>query len=78
MITRLTAVLEGRLTVISWEEILRRCGSPRVSNVALLGAAAAKKLLPFSVEELEEVVKLRVPPLYLDMNIRALRTGMTV
>jgi Pyruvate/2-oxoacid:ferredoxin oxidoreductase gamma subunit len=46
--------------------------------VALLGAAVAKKLLPFDVEELTAVLKLRIPPAYLDMNIRALRAGMTV
>lgn len=72
IIAHLKKVLSGRLTVISWEDLLKRCGSPRVSNVALLGAAIGKGFLPFSIDEAAAVLKTRIPPRYLDMNLKAL------
>ncbi|MDR0731990.1 MAG: indolepyruvate oxidoreductase subunit beta [Treponema sp.] len=72
IIAHLKNVLSERFTVISWESLLKRCGSPRVSNVALLGAAIGKGFLPFSVDEAAAVLKMRIPPQYLDMNLKAL------
>lgn len=72
IIARLDRLLAERLTVVPWEELLKRCGSPRVSNVALLGAAIARGFLPFSIDEAAAVLKTRIPPRYLDMNIKAL------
>jgi indolepyruvate ferredoxin oxidoreductase beta subunit len=63
---------EGRLALVSWESLWQYCGSPRVLNVALLGRAIAGGLLPFSREEILAVLRERLPPKYLDMNIRAL------
>jgi indolepyruvate ferredoxin oxidoreductase beta subunit len=63
---------EGRLSLVPWESLRQRCGSPRVLNVALLGRAIAGGLLPFSREEMLAVLKERLPPKYLDMNLRAL------
>jgi Pyruvate/2-oxoacid:ferredoxin oxidoreductase gamma subunit len=76
IIAWLRGILAGRLTALSWEELLRRCGSPRVSNVALLGAAIGKGFLPFSAEEAAAALKTRIPPAYLEMNIRALDSGL--
>jgi indolepyruvate ferredoxin oxidoreductase beta subunit len=66
--------IEGdeRLSVASWESLRQYCDSPRVLNVALLGLAIGWGLLPFSREEIREVLRERLPPKYLDMNIRAL------
>jgi indolepyruvate ferredoxin oxidoreductase beta subunit len=73
MVAYLRGRLEGeRLSVVSWESLGRYCGSPRVLNVALLGRALAGGLLPFSLEEILAVLRERLPPKYLDMNIRAL------
>jgi indolepyruvate ferredoxin oxidoreductase beta subunit len=73
MVAYLRGRLEGeRLSVISRESLDRYCGSPRVLNVALLGRALAGGFLPFSREEVLAVLRERLPPQYLDMNIRAL------
>jgi indolepyruvate ferredoxin oxidoreductase beta subunit len=73
MVEYLRNRLEGeRLSVVSWESLRRYCDSPRVLNVALLGRALAGGLLPFSQEEILAVLRERLPPKYLDMNIRAL------
>jgi indolepyruvate ferredoxin oxidoreductase beta subunit len=63
---------EGRLSLVSWESLRQHCDSPRVLNVALLGRAIAGGILPFSREEILAVLRERLPPKYLDMNIRAL------
>jgi indolepyruvate ferredoxin oxidoreductase beta subunit len=73
MIGYLRDRLEGeRLSLVSWEYLRQYCASPRVLNVALLGWALAGGLLPFSREEILAVLRDRLPPRYLDMNIRAL------
>jgi indolepyruvate ferredoxin oxidoreductase beta subunit len=72
VIARLRALLAGRLTVVSWKEFTGRYSSPRVSNVMLLGKAIGKGLLPFTTDEIIEVLKTRIPPAYLEMNIKAL------
>lgn len=77
IIARLQNILSERLTVISWEALVKRCGSPRVSNVALLGAAIGRGLLPFSVDEAAAALTTRIPPRYLDMNLKALFSAPT-
>jgi indolepyruvate ferredoxin oxidoreductase beta subunit len=72
MLAHLQAHLGERLTVVSWELLIERCGNSRVANVALLGKAIAQGLLPFSTEEIIAVLKRRIPAKYLEMNIRAL------
>jgi indolepyruvate ferredoxin oxidoreductase beta subunit len=72
MISYLRTRLAERLVVVSWERFIKECGNPRVANVALLGTAIARGLLPFSTGEIIEVLKTRLPPQYLEMNIRAL------
>jgi indolepyruvate ferredoxin oxidoreductase beta subunit len=73
MIGYLRNRLEGeRLSLVSWEYLRQYCDSPRVLNVALLGWAIAGGILPFSREEILAVLRERLPPRYLDMNIRAL------
>ncbi|MDR3147335.1 MAG: indolepyruvate oxidoreductase subunit beta [Treponema sp.] len=75
IIAHLQNLLAGRLTIVPWDDLLKRCGSPRVSNVALLGAAIARGFLPFSVDEISAVLKTRIPPRYLDMNLTALTSA---
>jgi indolepyruvate ferredoxin oxidoreductase beta subunit len=67
----------SRLTVIDGEDIVRRCGSARLVNTALLGFAA-KRLLPFSLEELSSVLQSRLPEAYVQMNEQALRAGADI
>ena len=51
------------------------CVSPRVMNVALLGAAIASGLIGISLEEMEAAIEKRVPEKFKDMNMKALKLG---
>ncbi|MDR1970488.1 MAG: indolepyruvate oxidoreductase subunit beta [Treponema sp.] len=72
MMAYLDSCLGDRLTVVSWEGLVRDF-DPRVSNVLLLGRAIAGGFLPFSVAEIIDVLRLRVSPKFLALNIRALQ-----
>ena len=71
------ARLSPRLLVVDGEDVCRRCGSSKVLNVALLGAAAASGVLDISAEEMESAVAGNVKEKFLDMNRKALTLGMT-
>ena len=64
------------LEIIDTTKLVSTCGSPRVLNTALLGAAAGKKLLPLAKDEIIQAIKELVPPEYLDINIRAFNAGL--
>jgi indolepyruvate ferredoxin oxidoreductase beta subunit len=63
------------LSCIDGDTLLARCGSARVVNTALLGAALGLGLFPFSAEEVVRVLTRRIPERFLDLNIRALEIG---
>jgi indolepyruvate ferredoxin oxidoreductase beta subunit len=65
----------GRLGVLDGLSLLEACGSARVINTALLGAALGKGLLPFDEDDVMEVLAERLPPPLLEINIKALKTG---
>jgi indolepyruvate ferredoxin oxidoreductase beta subunit len=65
----------GRLTVIDSEELLRRCGNPRVLNVALLGAALAGGIFPFNADDIAALIKERLAPKFVEINLKALEIG---
>lgn len=54
-------------------EIARAAGSPRSTNVVLVGALSTA--LPFAVEEWEDAIKRRVPPKTIDANLEAFACG---
>lgn len=54
-------------------EIARAAGSPRSTNVVLVGALSTA--LPFAVEEWEDAIKRRVPPKTIDANLEAFARG---
>lgn len=62
-----------RLIVLDGDDICRACGSPKVLNVALLGAAS--KILGLPEGALEEAVAAAVPKKFLKMNRRAFAAG---
>ena len=59
---------------IDAEAIARECGSSRVVNMALLGAAAAVDGAGATIEELEAVVET-LAPRFREANLKALRLG---
>ena len=54
-------------------QIAREVGSPRSTNVVLVGALSTA--LPFSVEDWEDAISRRVPPKTVDTNLKAFRQG---
>lgn len=63
------------LLVVDGEEICRRAGSPKVLNVALLGAAAKRGALGITVEEMLNAVRKNVKEKYIALNETALELG---
>lgn len=65
----------GRLVVIDGDAICAEIGSPKVLNVALIGAAAAAGALGLSLEQVEDALRKSLRPKLVDMNVRALHAG---
>jgi len=65
----------ARVIVVDADAICAECGSPKVLNTALLGAAAATGALGITIEELEEALGESLPGRLVEMNVCALRAG---
>jgi indolepyruvate ferredoxin oxidoreductase beta subunit len=78
MIAYLESVLGNRAAVIDEETLAARCGSPRVINVALLGAALAKNILPISTEDVIKAIRIVLPSRFWELNEKALIAGKGV
>lgn len=65
----------GRVLVLDGDEICRKAGSPKVLNVALLGAAAQSGVLGITPEEMQSAVRKNVKERYIALNERALKLG---
>ncbi|MDR0555140.1 MAG: indolepyruvate oxidoreductase subunit beta [Treponema sp.] len=75
MLDYLQEKVGGGLAVVDNQELAARCGSPRVINVALLGAALARGFFPFDAADAQKVLAERIPPAYRELNLRALEIG---
>jgi indolepyruvate ferredoxin oxidoreductase beta subunit len=64
-----------RLTIVNGEELIQKCGSPKVINTALLGIALTKNYFPFTKDDMLPVIKERIPERFLELNLRALGGG---
>jgi len=64
-----------RLIVIDTDAILAECGTSKVLNIALLGAAVAAGDLGISLAEMEKALHQKLPRKLFDMNLKALRAG---
>ncbi len=65
----------ARVIVVDGDSICEKCGSPKVLNMALLGAAVASGALGLSCEQVEKVVFSRLNPKLHAMNRQALQLG---
>lgn len=65
----------GRLIVVDGDAICEACGSPKVLNVALLGAAIASGALGIAKEQMETTIAQRVNPRFVELNYKALALG---
>ncbi len=63
------------LIVVDGEKICMQCGSPKVLNIAMLGAAASRNVFGITLNELEEAIRARVPERFWSMNLQALQLG---
>jgi indolepyruvate ferredoxin oxidoreductase beta subunit len=64
-----------RLIVVDSTAIFAACGTVKVLNIALLGAAASAGVLGVSAEDMENTIKEKLPQKFIDMNLIALRAG---
>ena len=62
------------LILVDGEAICQEIGSPKVLNIALLGAAL--EALGISAEQMETVIRASVRPQFVEMNLKALHAGM--
>ena len=63
------------LVIVDGEEICAQCGSSKVLNVALLGAACATGALGLTLAEIQTAISGRVAPQFIEMNTQALAAG---
>lgn len=66
----------NNLCIVDGDDICEKLGSPKVLNIALLGAAVRSDALGFTVDEIENVIKKRLPERFHEINIKALK-GIT-
>ena len=60
------------LTVVDGDAVCAACGSPKVLNLALLGAAAKGGVLGFTAEELCRVIDEKIPERFRALNKKAI------
>lgn len=66
----------ARLIVLDTDALCAECGSTKVMNVILLGAAIRSGALEVNEEEIRTALLARLPEKHHELNIRALRLGM--
>lgn len=63
------------LIIVDSDTIFAACGSSKVLNIALLGAAVSTGVLGVSLEDIEATIKQKLAPQFIEMNLNALRAG---
>ena len=64
----------ARVVFVDGEEIARACGSPKVVNMALLGAAAETGAIGATGAEIEQAAA-SLAPKFREVNVKAIRLG---
>lgn len=65
-----------KVIVVDGDRICEQCGSPKVVNVALVGTIIKTGAADISVDAVKKVLKDKLKPEFLDMNMKALALGM--
>ena len=76
MLDYLRAQVE-HLTVVDGDAVCAACGSAKVLNLALLGAAAKSGVLGFTAEELDRVIDEKIPERFRALNKKAIALSGT-
>jgi len=74
-IARALEAIGGRVLVVDGDRLAAIAGSPRSTNVVMLGAAFATGALPVDEHCLLEAIRSRVPPRTVDANLQAFKLG---
>ncbi len=64
-----------RLIVVDGDALVEKCGTARVLNIALLGAAAQAGAIGMTVADIRRIVETTLPPKVQAMNLQALEMG---
>ena len=65
----------GKCCVIDVDHIFAECGTPKVLNVAVVGALCASGEMDLTIEEVDRALELKMKPKLIDINKKALRMG---
>ena len=65
----------GRVLAVDGDRPAAGAGSPRSTNVVMLGAAFATGALPVDEDSLVQAIRSRVPPRTVDANLIAFKLG---
>lgn len=65
----------GQVLLVDGDAVCEACGSTKVLNIVLLGAAAGAGLLGISLEALDRVISEKIPERFRELNRKALRMG---
>ncbi|MBQ9234092.1 MAG: 2-oxoacid:acceptor oxidoreductase family protein, partial [Lachnospiraceae bacterium] len=65
-----------RVIVVDGNKICEECGSSKVVNVALVGTIIKTGAAELSEESVKKVLKSKLKPEFIDMNMKALTLGM--
>ena len=65
-----------RVIVVDGNKICEECGSSKVVNVALVGTIIKTGATELSEESVKKVLKSKLKPEFIDMNMKALTLGM--
>ncbi|MBQ9278613.1 MAG: indolepyruvate oxidoreductase subunit beta [Lachnospiraceae bacterium] len=65
-----------RVIVVDGNKICEECGSSKVVNVALVGTIIKTGAAELSEESVKKVLKSKLKPEFIDMNMKALALGM--
>ena len=68
----------SRCYVVDGDAICREVGSPKVLNVALVGALAETGAMGLTQDDISEALAMRLKPQLVEMNRKALRLGAEV
>lgn len=65
-----------KVIVIDTPKIIKACGSAKILNLALLGAALKAEFPGFTPKDLIEVIHQQIPEKYRELNLKAVELGV--
>ncbi len=63
------------LEIVDGNALCKACGNPRALNIVLIGRSLRLGVLPFTKEDIAEVIKTSVKEKFVEVNLKALELG---